>query len=44
MLKDTWPAAGPRVVWKRPLGDGYSSPAVENGVFYVMYGKPSKKL
>jgi outer membrane protein assembly factor BamB len=21
-LKDTWPAAGPRVVWKRPLGDG----------------------
>jgi outer membrane protein assembly factor BamB len=39
-LKDTWPAAGPRVVWKRPLGDGYSSPAVENGALYVMYGKP----
>ena len=25
-LKDTWPATGPRVVWKRPLGEGYSSP------------------
>jgi hypothetical protein len=35
-LKDTWPATGPRVVWKRPLGEGYSSPAVENGVLYVM--------
>src|SRR5687768_11277770 len=43
-LKDTWPAAGPRVVWKRPLGDGYSSPAVENGVLYVMYGKPRQEV
>src|SRR6185369_17769099 len=24
-LKDQWPAAGPKVVWKRPLGEGYSS-------------------
>jgi len=31
-LRDTWPASGPRVVWKRPLGEGYSSPAVENAV------------
>jgi outer membrane protein assembly factor BamB len=43
-LKDTWPAAGPRVVWKRPLGEGYSSPAVENGVLYVMYGKPREEV
>src|SRR5687767_15493610 len=43
-LKDTWPATGPRVVWKRPLGDGYSSPAVENGVLYVMYGKPREEV
>jgi outer membrane protein assembly factor BamB len=43
-LKDTWPATGPRVVWKRPLGDGYSSPAVENGVLYVMYGKPRQEV
>ena len=38
-LKDTWPASGPRVVWKRPLGEGYSSTAVENGVLYTMYGR-----
>ena len=43
-LKDVWPAAGPRVVWKRPLGEGYSSPAVENGVLYTMYGKPRQEV
>ena len=43
-LKDTWPAGGPRVVWKRPLGEGYSSPAVENGVVYTMYGKPREEV
>jgi outer membrane protein assembly factor BamB len=43
-LKDTWPAAGPRVVWKRPLGEGYSSPAVENGVLYTMYAKPREEV
>ena len=43
-LKDTWPAAGPRVIWKRPLGEGYSSPAVENGVLYTMYGKAREEV
>jgi outer membrane protein assembly factor BamB len=43
-LKDTWPAAGPRVVWKRPLGEGYSSPAVEQGVLYTMYAKPREEV
>jgi outer membrane protein assembly factor BamB len=43
-LKDTWPAAGPRVMWKRPLGEGYSSPAVEGGVLYTMYGKPRDEV
>src|SRR6185369_4890478 len=38
-LKATWPASGPNVIWTRPLGEGYSSPAVENGVLYTMYGK-----
>ena len=28
-IKDVWPAGGPRVVWKRPLGEGYSAPVVE---------------
>jgi len=43
-LKDTWPASGPRVVWKRPLGDGYSSTLVESGVLYTMYGKPKQEF
>lgn len=43
-LKDTWPATGPRVVWKRPLGEGYSSTTVENGVLYTMYGKPGREV
>jgi outer membrane protein assembly factor BamB len=43
-LKDTWPASGPRVVWKRALGEGYSAPAVENGVLYTMYGKPREEI
>jgi outer membrane protein assembly factor BamB len=43
-LKDTWPVTGPRVVWKRSLGEGYSSPAVEEGVLYTMYGKPREEF
>ncbi|MGE5837780.1 MAG: PQQ-binding-like beta-propeller repeat protein [Acidobacteriota bacterium] len=43
-LRDTWPASGPRVVWKRPLGEGYSSPAVENGVLYTSYGRPREEI
>ena len=43
-IKDTWPASGPRVIWKRALGEGYSAPAVEEGVVYSMYGKPREEI
>jgi len=43
-LKDQWPAAGPKVVWKRPLWEGYSSVAVENNVLYTMYGRPQEEI
>src|SRR4051794_22620172 len=43
-IKDQWPAAGPKVIWKRPLGEGYSSTAVENNVLYTMYGKPREEI
>ncbi len=43
-LKDTWPASGPRVMWKRPLGEGYSSIVVENDVLYTMYGRPREEV
>ncbi len=37
-IQSQWPASGPKVVWKRPLGDGYSSPSIDNGVLYTLYG------
>jgi len=43
-LKGTWPAGGPTVIWKRPLGEGYSSPLVESGRLYTMYGKPREEV
>ena len=43
-LKDQWPAGGPKVMWKRPLGEGYSSPAVENNVVYTLYGRPREEV
>src|SRR5204862_2829327 len=43
-LKDAWPASGPPVVWRRPLGEGYSSPSVEDGVVYTMYGRPRQEI
>ena len=43
-IRDTWPASGPRVIWKRPLGEGYSSPVVENGLLYTMYGKRGEEV
>jgi outer membrane protein assembly factor BamB len=38
-LADSWPEQGPRQVWKRPLGDGYSAIVVDDGVLYTMYRK-----
>jgi outer membrane protein assembly factor BamB len=43
-IKDTWTSAGPRVMWKRALGEGYSSPVVENNVLYTMYGKSREEV
>ncbi len=36
-LVDSWPEAGPKKIWSRPLGDGYSSIAEEAGVLYTTY-------
>lgn len=43
-LKASWPATGPRVIWKRPLGEGYSAPSVDSGVAYTMYGRPGEEV
>ena len=36
-LADSWPASGPKKLWSRALGDGYSAIAEENGVLYTAY-------
>ena len=36
-LPTGWPEQGPKVLWKLPLGDGYSGIAVSGGVLYTMY-------
>ena len=40
-LAVTWPTAGPREVWSRALGDGYSAIAESGGTLYTMY-RPAK--
>ncbi len=34
-LYRTWPAAGPRVLWKTTVADGYAGAAIRDGVVYV---------
>src|SRR5262249_13047444 len=36
-LADSWPAAGPRRLWSRNLGEGHSSILVDKGKLYTMY-------
>ena len=36
-LADRWPAEGPRVIWRRPLGDGYATIAIDDGRLFTMY-------
>lgn len=35
-LPRTWPAGGPRVVWRRPIGEGFSSISVAGDRLYTM--------
>jgi len=36
-LGEAWPEGGPRRLWKRPLGDGYSAILVKGGELYTEY-------
>jgi outer membrane protein assembly factor BamB len=38
-LLKTWPDGGPSVVWKSPIGDGYSSVSISQGRIYTMDSK-----
>ena len=41
---DAWIATPPRKVWERPLGDGYSAIAIENGVLYTAFRRNSEDV
>jgi outer membrane protein assembly factor BamB len=36
-LATTWPAQGPRRIWQRPLGDGFSSIVTDGATLYTLY-------
>ena len=43
-LADSWPAFGPKKVWSRPFGDGYSAIAEEHGVLYTAYRRGAQDI
>ena len=43
-LSSTWPKDGPKQIWKRDLGDGYSSIAADDGRLYTMYRKDGNEI
>ena len=43
-LATTWPTTGPRRLWQRELGEGYSAIAVERGTLFTMYRKGENEV
>ena len=43
-LADSWQSTGPKKIWSRPLGDGYSAIAEESGILYTAFRRGSKDV
>jgi outer membrane protein assembly factor BamB len=43
-LAATWPATGPKQLWSRPLGEGYSAILVNGNALYTMYGQGQQEI
>ncbi len=43
-LADSWPESGPKKLWSKPLGDGYSVIAAENGVLYTAFRRSGAEV
>ena len=41
---DKWMPNPPKKIWERPLGDGYSAIAVENGILYTSYRRDANDV
>lgn len=42
-LAKEWPSEGPKKLWSRPLGDGYSAVLADDGLLYTMYRADEKE-
>ncbi|HYP08872.1 MAG TPA: PQQ-binding-like beta-propeller repeat protein [Bryobacteraceae bacterium] len=42
-IADAWPVTGPKQMWKRVLGEGYSGVVAANGTLYTMYSKGAQE-
>lgn len=43
-LSGSWPATGPRQIWSRELGEGYSAIVAAGGTLYTMYRKGEDEI
>jgi outer membrane protein assembly factor BamB len=43
-LANTWPESGPKKLWVRELGDGYSGIAVDGSILYTMYRRGEQEV
>lgn len=43
-LANTWPADGPRRIWSRDLGDGYSAIVADGSKLYTMYRRANQEV
>src|SRR6266542_1770815 len=43
-LADSWPATGPKILWSRDLGEGYSGISVDGGRLFTMYRRANNEV
>jgi outer membrane protein assembly factor BamB len=43
-LAQSWPSAGPKQLWTRPLGQGHSSIVVDGKILYTMYSQGEEEV
>jgi outer membrane protein assembly factor BamB len=43
-LSATWPAGGPRLLWKQPIGEGHASFAIAGGVAYTIEQRREREV
>ena len=43
-LISDWPESGPKVVWKQPIGTGYSAPSVRDGRLVIFHRQEDEEI